>query len=156
MSAVVVFSDGCALHNGRGAHAAIIIPPGAEVASVVVATAKRTTNNRQELKAVIAGLECVPVAEPVVLVTDSNYVRLGATEWLPRWRSRNWRTAARKPVKNRALWEQLASELAHRKVRWVKVLGHARNPLNEWVDGVAQRFARASDAASSPTSKKVN
>ncbi len=66
-----------------------------------------TTNNRMELMAAIGGLTALKRRCAVQLYTDSHYVLQGFTEWLPQWKARGWRTAAREPVKNQDLWEKL-------------------------------------------------
>ncbi|MCK4641227.1 MAG: ribonuclease HI, partial [Candidatus Marinimicrobia bacterium] len=84
----------------------------------------KTTNNRMELTAVIEALKILDTAEPASIFTDSEYVRKGITEWLHNWKVRNWRTAGKKPVKNRDLWELLDS-LNHKEIRWNYVAGHS-------------------------------
>ena len=102
-----------------------------------------TTNNRMELTAVIRALGAIRSHDAwrsrnVVLHTDSQYVQKGITEWLPNWVRRNWRTAAKKPVKNQDLWKPLA-ELAHSlTVEWRWVRGHVGTELNELCDAMVQ------------------
>jgi ribonuclease HI len=75
----------------------------------------------------------------VVLHTDSQYVHLGITQWLPNWQRRNWRTADNKPVKNIELWQRLDALNAGHKVQWRWVKGHAGDPGNERADRLANR-----------------
>ncbi len=96
-----------------------------------------TTNNRMELMAAIAGLEALRRPCEVTVVTDSLYVKNGVTQWMPAWKQRNWRTAARKPVKNQDLWERLDAALARHRVRWAWVKGHSGHPENERADRLA-------------------
>jgi ribonuclease HI len=96
-----------------------------------------TTNNRMELTAVIAALEVLKRSVPVKLYTDSEYVRRGITEWLVGWKSRGWRTADRKPVKNQDLWERLDAVAARHQIEWHWVKGHSGVPGNERVDRLA-------------------
>ncbi len=96
-----------------------------------------TTNNRMELMAAIAGLEALRRPCDVTVVTDSLYVKNGVTQWMPAWKQRNWRTAARKPVKNQDLWERLDAALARHRVRWAWVKGHSGHPENERADRLA-------------------
>ena len=103
-----------------------------------------TTNNRMELKAVIAALEALPSLNPgakeIVIYTDSQYVQKGMTQWLEEWKSKGWKTSAKKPVKNRDLWERLdtlVSALAADcgfSLKWAWVKGHAGNEYNERCD----------------------
>lgn len=97
-----------------------------------------TTNNRMELMAAIAALEALKRPMQVHLYTDSQYLRLGITEWLPAWKARGWRTADRKPVKNQDLWERLDAARAPHAVEWRWLKGHAGDPLNERADALAR------------------
>jgi ribonuclease HI len=98
---------------------------------------RETTNNRMELTAVIRALEALKRSMPVRVYTDSQYVRQGITEWLPNWKKRDWRTADKKPVKNRDLWEALDAAAARHEVEWHWVKGHSGVPGNERVDALA-------------------
>lgn len=98
-----------------------------------------TTNNRMELTAVIRALEALKRPVAVRLYTDSEYVRRGITEWVPRWKQRGWRTADRQPVKNQDLWMQLDKLAAIHRVEWHWVPGHAGVAGNERVDRLANR-----------------
>jgi ribonuclease HI len=98
-----------------------------------------TTNNRMELTAAIRALEALKQPCRVDLYTDSVYVKSGISQWLPRWRARGWRTAARTPVKNQDLWMQLDELAALHDVRWHWVKGHAGHPGNERADALANR-----------------
>lgn len=98
---------------------------------------RETTNNRMELTAAIEGLAALKRPSRVRLTTDSQYVRQGINDWMPRWKRNGWRTASRKPVKNRDLWERL-DELAQRHhIDWCWVRGHSGHPENERVDEAA-------------------
>jgi ribonuclease HI len=77
----------------------------------------------------------------VHLTTDSNYVRQGITEWLPRWRANGWKTAARKPVKNADLWQRLAAAAEMHEVKWSWVRGHSGHPENDRADLLATAAA---------------
>jgi ribonuclease HI len=96
-----------------------------------------TTNNRMELTAVIEALSALKRESRVRVFTDSEYVRRGITEWLKAWKARDWRTADKKPVKNRDLWEQLDAIAARHDVEWRWVKGHSGVPGNERVDALA-------------------
>ena len=84
-----------------------------------------TTNNRMELKAVIAGLGALKEPCEVTIVTDSEYVHRGVTQWMPKWKRNGWKTAEKKAVKNQDLWESLDKELARHQAHW------------QWVNGAA-------------------
>jgi ribonuclease HI len=96
-----------------------------------------TTNNRMELTAAIRALEALKESCRIDLYTDSTYVRDGITKWLPDWRRRGWKTAARKPVKNKDLWERLAELTDGHSVEWHWVRGHSGHPGNERADALA-------------------
>jgi ribonuclease HI len=96
-----------------------------------------TTNNRMELMAAISALEALREPCVVDLYTDSQYVRLGITEWLANWKRRGWKTADKKPVKNQDLWERLDRIAAQHQVAWHWVKGHDGDPGNERADALA-------------------
>jgi ribonuclease HI len=98
-----------------------------------------TTNNRMELTAVIRALEALKKSCHVTVFTDSVYVQKGMTEWIAGWKSRNWRTADKKPVKNDDLWRVLDSLSTQHQLTWVWVKGHAGNIGNERADALANQ-----------------
>ncbi len=98
-----------------------------------------TTNNRMELLATIKALESVKKDIPVDLYTDSTYVQKGVNEWLEGWKARGWKTAGKKPLKNRDLWEQLDALLSNKNVQFHWVKGHSGHPENERADELARR-----------------
>ena len=97
-----------------------------------------TTNNRMELTAAIAALEALKRPCTVDLFTDSQYLRSGITTWIATWKRNGWRTADKKPVKNVDLWQRLDAALAHHKVHWHWVKGHAGHAMNERADQLAR------------------
>ncbi|HLR78204.1 MAG TPA: ribonuclease HI [Burkholderiaceae bacterium] len=98
-----------------------------------------TTNNRMELMAVIQALKALKRRCDVVIHTDSQYVQKGMTEWLANWKRRGWRTAARQPVKNADLWQELDALVQQHDVTWRWVRGHAGDPGNERADALANQ-----------------
>lgn len=98
-----------------------------------------TTNNRMELMAAIEALNALKRTCSVDLYTDSSYVRNGITDWLKGWKRNNWRTAAKKPVKNADLWQALDEARDRHDVSWHWVKGHAGHPDNEKADELARR-----------------
>ena len=98
---------------------------------------RQTTNNRMEMTAVIKGLQALKRPCTVRITTDSQYVLKGITEWLPNWKRNNWKTAARKPVKNADLWQALDELLDGHTVEWRWVKGHSGHAENELVDSLA-------------------
>ena len=100
---------------------------------------KLTTNNRMELIAVIEALSSLKRRCDVIVHTDSKYVQLGITEWIPNWIRRGWKTADKKPVKNADLWQRLHEVAARHDVHWRWVKGHAGVDGNERADELANR-----------------
>jgi ribonuclease HI len=98
-----------------------------------------TTNNRMELTGALEGLRALKQACEVVVWTDSEYVKKGMTEWLPGWKARGWRTAAKAPVKNADLWQALELEAGRHQVDWRWVKGHAGHEGNEIADQLANQ-----------------
>jgi ribonuclease HI len=100
---------------------------------------RMTTNNRMELTAVIEALASLKRRCTVIIYTDSEYVRNGITSWIHGWKSRDWKTADRKPVKNVDLWQRLDALRGAHDVDWRWVKGHAGDPGNERADQLANR-----------------
>ena len=96
-----------------------------------------TTNNQMEMQAVIEGLKALKNSSEVTIYTDSKYVKQGAEEWLKGWKAKGWKTAAKKPVKNQELWEQIDSLLQQHQVTFIWVKGHSGHEMNERVDKLA-------------------
>jgi ribonuclease HI len=149
---VEVYTDGSASPNpGPGGWAAVVVEAGRR--RDLSGGEARTTNNRMELRAALEALRALPRSKLIRLHTDSQYLRLGITEYLAYWQHAGWKTRARQPVANQDLWQALVEALAGRTVTWVWVRGHAGNPLNEAADQLAQKGAsryRQSPAASRP------
>jgi ribonuclease HI len=135
---VEVFTDGaCKGNPGPGGWGAVLRYGTTE--KELFGGETRTTNNRMELMAVIQALEALKRRCRVRITTDSQYVKRGVTEWMKRWKRNGWRTADRKPVKNRDLWERLDEVLARHDPEWHWVKGHAGHPGNERADRLANR-----------------
>ncbi len=138
---VEIWTDGaCSGNPGPGGWGAVLRFRGVE--KELSGGDGATTNNRMELMAAIRALESLKRPCRVHLTTDSNYVRQGITEWLPRWKSNGWRTAARKPVKNADLWQRLEAAAADHDVDWSWVKGHSGHPENERADRLATAAAQ--------------
>jgi len=141
MKHVEIFTDGaCSGNPGPGGWGAILRYRGVE--KELSGAEPETTNNRMELMAAIAALEALKEPVEVDLYTDSEYLKKGITEWLPQWKARGWKTAAKKPVKNADLWRRLEAAMAPHKVRWHWVKGHAGHPENERADALAREAIR--------------
>ncbi|HJL58111.1 MAG: ribonuclease HI [Pelagibacteraceae bacterium] len=100
----------------------------------------QTTNNRMELTATIKALQHFKTSKELTLVTDSKYVKDGIQSWIANWKKNGWKTASKKPVKNKKLWLELDSEIARHSINWEWVKGHAGNKYNEKADFLARRY----------------
>ncbi len=135
-AAIVAYADGaCRGNPGPGGWGVLLSAGGVE--RELKGAEPDTTNNRMELMAAIAALEALDAASAVTLITDSQYVQLGITQWLAQWKRRGWKTADRKPVKNQDLWQRLEAAAARHRVEWRWVKGHSGDPGNERVDALA-------------------
>lgn len=147
MPKVYIFTDGSCLGNpGPGGWAAILTLPDRSYQREFYGAFRLTTNNRMELLAVIEGLGALKEPCEVELYTDSQYVRNALEKgWLQNWRLNGWRTATKKPVLNRDLWERLIGFLQVHKVRcnWIK--GHAGHAENDRCDTLARAQAARED-----------
>ena len=138
MKRVIAYTDGaCRGNPGRGGWG-VVLRHG-ERTKEFWGGEDDTTNNRMELTAAINALAALKAACDVDLYTDSVYVREGITSWIDNWRRRGWKTANRKPVKNKDLWLALDSEAQRHRVRWHWVKGHSGHAGNERADELANR-----------------
>ena len=138
MTEVTLYTDGaCRGNPGPGGWGVLLRAKGQE--REICGGALSTTNNRMELLAAIEGLQALTRPCSVAVYTDSEYLRKGIGEWLPRWKATGWRTAARKPVKNEDLWRRLEEAAARHQVEWHWVKGHSGHAENERADALANR-----------------
>jgi len=138
MKKVEIFSDGaCKGNPGPGGWGALLRYGNTE--KPLYGGEKDTTNNRMELMAAIEGLRSLKETCEVELTTDSQYVRKGITEWINNWKKNGWKTAAKKPVKNADLWQQLDEEVARHTVNWHWIKGHSGHRENEIADELANK-----------------
>ena len=142
MNEVVIHTDGaCSGNPGPGGWGALLC--WGEHERELSGGEPSTTNNRMELLAAIRALEALTKPCRVRLVTDSQYVMKGITEWMPAWKRRGWTTAGRKPVKNVDLWQRLDELCGVHQVRWEWTRGHSGDAGNERADGLARAAIRA-------------
>jgi ribonuclease HI len=142
---VEIFTDGaCSGNPGPGGWGAIL--RYGDVEKELAGGEPGTTNNRMELMAAIAGLEALKRPCKIRLYTDSQYLRDGITQWLPGWKARGWRTAAKAPVKNVDLWQRLEQAAAPHDIEWHWVRGHSGHPENERADALARAGLEAARA----------
>lgn len=136
---VELYTDGaCRGNPGKGGWGALLRYNGHE--KTLYGGEPMTTNNRMELMAVIQGLRALKrPGLDVQVFSDSKYVLNGISEWLPNWKKRGWKTAAKKPVLNADLWQSLDELAAQHQIRWEWVKGHSGHPENELADSLANR-----------------
>jgi ribonuclease HI len=135
---IEIYTDGaCRGNPGPGGWAALLI--SGEHEREISGAETLTTNNRMELTAVIRALEALKRPVQGKLYTDSQYVRQGVLEWMPQWKARGWKTAAKQPVKNQDLWQTLDELVKRHELEWHWVKGHSGNLGNERVDELANR-----------------
>ena len=134
---VEIFTDGaCSGNPGPGGWGAIMRYRDTE--RELNGGEAETTNNRMEMLAAIMALEAMKRPIKAIVHTDSTYVRDGIMKWLKGWKAKDWRTADKKPVKNRDLWERLDAATQRHESVWHWVKGHAGHPENERADELAR------------------
>jgi len=139
---ITIYTDGSCLNNpGNGGWAAIININ--DEVKKISGSVKDTTNNKMELMAPIKALQEIKEKHPIEIYTDSQYVRLGITDWVHKWKKNNWLTSKKEPVKNKELWIQLYELTNSFDIKWIWVKAHAGNLLNEEVDLLAKRAAES-------------
>jgi len=138
MKEVIIYTDGaCRGNPGPGGWGALIKFDSAE--KKIFGGQNNTTNNQMELSAAIEGLSILKEPCNVELFTDSKYVMDGITQWIQNWKKNNWKTAAKKEVKNKELWQQLDRLMSYHQVQWRWVKGHSGDPGNETADLLANK-----------------
>ena len=134
---VEIFSDGaCSGNPGPGGYGTIL--RYGEHERELSGYAVKTTNNRMEMQGAIAGLEALKHPCQVRLISDSQYLVKGMTEWIEGWQRKGWKNSKKQEVANRDLWEQLLELAKRHQVDWVWVKGHAGHPENERCDELAR------------------
>lgn len=135
---VVIHTDGaCSGNPGPGGWGALLEYDGK--CKEICGGADETTNNRMELTAAIKALNELKRSSLIELHTDSTYVKDGVTKWMTNWKKNGWRTAAKKPVKNQDLWEELDAAISRHEIDWRWVKGHSGHDGNEKADDLANQ-----------------
>jgi ribonuclease HI len=134
---VTIYSDGGSDPNpGIGGWAAIL--QAGEHEKVLTGNDPSTTNNRMELQAAVAALEALNRPSEIDFYTDSEYLRMGITTWIVSWEASGWKRKG-KTIRNRDLWQKLATLVQDHEIEWHWVKGHSGNPMNERVDRLARQ-----------------
>ena len=135
---IKIYTDGSCIGNpGKGGWAAIILNDGKK--TDIKGSKKDTTNNQMELLAPIEALKKIPKGSKVQIFTDSKYVKSGITEWIHNWKKNGWKTASKKPVKNKELWIKVDELNQFHNVSWSWVKGHSGNRENDIADMLANK-----------------
>ena len=139
MAEIIIYTDGaCRGNPGPGGWGAVL--ESGKHYKELCGSEIETTNNRMELTAAIKALESLKHnGKKVKLYTDSVYVKNGITQWLKNWKSKGWKTASKKPVKNLELWQQLDDINQQHEVEWCWIKGHAGHEGNEKADQLANK-----------------
>jgi ribonuclease HI len=135
---VTIYTDGACRGNPGPGGWGVLLRFGRHE-KILSGAERDTTNNRMELTAAVEALKALNQPCKVAFYTDSEYLRRGITEWLRNWKSRGWKTAGKKPVKNQDLWRILDEAIQPHQIEWHWVRGHAGQRENERVDQLARR-----------------
>ena len=135
---IQIFTDGACRGNPGPGGWGVILRSGSHEKELFGGE-QSTTNNRMELRAAIEGLAALKRPSRVTVTTDSQYVKQGITQWIEGWKRNQWRTSAKKPVKNQDLWQLLDELTSRHEVTWEWVKGHSGHPDNELADVLANR-----------------
>lgn len=137
MEEILIYTDGaCSGNPGKGGWGAILI--AGDVKKEISGNEKETTNNRMELTAPIEALKLVKRPCKIKLYSDSAYlVNAFSNGWIYNWQKNGWKTADKKDVKNRDLWEEIYKFTKIHKIEWIKVKGHSDNEYNNRCDRLA-------------------
>ena len=136
---ITIYTDGaCSGNPGIGGWGVVILVNKDEI--FLNGGDNNTTNNKMELTAAIEALKHFEKREEITLITDSKYVKDGIQSWIKNWKTNNWKTKSKKPVKNKELWIELDDLITKHNVNWEWVKGHGGNKYNEKADYLARRY----------------
>tara|TARA_B100000674_G_C37804374_1_gene898029 strand:- start:508 stop:942 length:435 start_codon:yes stop_codon:yes gene_type:complete len=137
---ISIYTDGaCSGNPGVGGWGVVIIEDKNKP-KFLYGGEDNTTNNRMELRAAINGISYFDEQKDLEIFTDSKYLKDGIESWIHNWKSNGWKTAAKKPVKNRDLWVKLDQLIGRHNINWVWVKGHANIEFNEKADLLARKY----------------
>ena len=139
---IKIYTDGaCSGNPGIGGWGCVIIKND-EKPIFLNGGENYTTNNRMELVAAIKGLNYFREENNITIVTDSKYLKDGIESWIENWKKNGWKTASKKPVKNKELWLTLDLEISKHNISWEWVKGHAGDEYNEKADFLARKYIK--------------
>ena len=134
---VEIYTDGaCRGNPGPGGWGVLLRYQDSE--KELSGAVEHTTNNQMELMAAIEALNALLRPSKVDLYTDSEYVKQGITTWIHTWKKKQRKNAAGRPVKNKALWQQLYEATLRHEIAWYWVKGHSNHPDNDRADALAR------------------
>ena len=135
---IKIYTDGaCRGNPGKGGWGALLVYK--KSSKELYGFSADTTNNIMELTAVIESLKSIKRKCPIIITTDSTYVKNGITNWIESWKKNNWKTTKKKPVKNKELWIELDTLCKLYDIEWKWVKGHSGHPGNEVADALANK-----------------
>ena len=140
---ITIYTDGaCSGNPGIGGWGVVIIESNKDIIFLNGGN-DNTTNNRMELTAAIEALKYFQEKQNITLITDSKYVKDGIQSWIQNWKTNGWKTASKKPVKNKELWIELDELITTHNLTWEWVKGHAGTIHNEKADYLARKYIEA-------------
>jgi len=135
---IYIYTDGaCRGNPGPGGWGALLECNNYK--KEIKGSASLTTNNIMELTAVIESLKLLKQSSKIIITTDSTYVKNGITDWIHNWKLKGWKTANKKPVKNKPLWVELDKLSNKHQIEWKWIRGHTGHFGNEKADELANK-----------------
>ena len=133
---IYIYTDGaCRGNPGPGGWGALLECENYK--KEIKGSSQLTTNNIMELTAVIESLKLIKNSSNITITTDSTYVKNGINDWIHNWKLKGWKTANKKPVKNKELWQELDNLSSKHQIDWKWVRGHTGHVGNERADQLA-------------------
>ena len=133
----IIYTDGaCSGNPGPGGWGVVILDEKKNQINLS-GKEKSTTNNRMELVAPIMALKKIKNSSEITIYTDSTYLKDGITVWINNWKKNGWKSASKRPVKNKDLWVALSKLTEKKSIYWKWVKAHAGNKFNELADKLA-------------------
>ena len=137
---IYIYTDGaCSGNPGIGGWGVVILDQSKDPI-YLNGGENKTTNNRMELTAAINSILYFKEKKSLEIYTDSKYLKEGIESWINKWKLNGWKTASKKPVKNKDLWIKLNEGIKKHKIKWNWVKGHANNKFNEKADSLARKY----------------